>query len=115
MYSTHTHAHMHTRSHTDTQIQEHTTLTPTHPPHTPHTHTSRLSLPAGVSGALVAALSLVAVGWTVKKLKLETRGACAVLVLSICGTQLAITAMLPWKCDQTLLAGGQAARDDSDL
>ena len=64
----------------------------------------------GVSGALVAALSLVAVGWIVKKLKLGTRGACGILILSICGTQLAITSMIPWECDQTDLAGGQAAR-----
>lgn len=70
----------------------------------------------GLSGALVSAVSLVVVGWVVKKLKLQTRGACALLILSICGTQLSITAMLPWECDQALLAGAQAARyDDSAL
>ena len=70
----------------------------------------------GLSGALVSAVSLVVVGWAVKKLKLQTRGACALLILSICGIQLSITAMLPWECDQALLAGAQAARyDDSAL
>ena len=70
----------------------------------------------GLSGALVSAVSLVVVGWAVKKLKLQTRGACALLILSICGSQLSITAMLPWECDQALLAGAQAARyDDSAL
>ena len=64
----------------------------------------------------MAALSLVAIGWTVKKLKLQTRGACALLILSICGTQLSIAAMMPWECDQALFAGSQAARyEDSEL
>lgn len=71
---------------------------------------------SGLAGALVAALSLVIIGWIIKKLKLQTKGACAVLILSICGTQLSITAMIPWECDQSVLAGAQVARyQDADL
>ncbi len=62
-------------------------------------------LSVGLCGALVLALVLVIVGWVIKHFRLELRGAIHIYAIGIAGTAAAVAAMMPWYCDQSVLAG----------
>ena len=65
-----------------------------------------LSFSAGVCGALVLAIALVAVGWFIKVANLQLRGATDMLVVSIVGFILNIGGMMPWSCEHAQLGCG---------
>lgn len=59
----------------------------------------------GVGGALVLAIAVVFMGWFMKAINIQLRGATYMSTIAMIGIILSVAGMMPWKCEQPQLAG----------